>query len=159
MARIFIFFHLLGMALWLGGMLTLGVWTARARRSGDAHVVSFAYGTAGRLYKGVVSVGAWLSILSGGALMFVAGRPWFRPFPDHWLFQMQVLGIAAFLVTVAYLVPNSSALARLAESGGSESPEAQRSAEFGKRVKRSAIFGSVVGVVLIYLILAGALRF
>lgn len=157
MARIFIFFHLLGMALWLGGMLTLGVWTARARRSGDAHVVSFVYGTAGRLYKGVVSVGAWFSILSGGALMFVTGRPWFRPFPEHWLFQMQVLGIAAFLVTVAYLVPNSSALARLAESGGSGSAEAQ--AEFGKRVKRSAIFGSVVGVVLIYLILAGALRF
>ncbi len=159
MARVFIFFHLLGMALWLGGMLTLGIWTARARRSGDAHVISFAYGTAGRLYRGVVSVGAWLSILSGGALMFVTGRPWFRPFPEHWLFQMQVLGIAAFLATVAYMVPNSSTLARLAESGGSESADAQRSAEFVKRLKRCASFGGVVGVVLIYLILAGALRF
>lgn len=159
MARVLIFFHLLGMAMWVGGMLTLAIWTARARRSGDAHIVSFAYGTAGRLYKGVVSIGAWLSILSGGALMFVTGRAWFRPFPEHWLFQMQVLGIAAFLVTVAYLVPNSSALARLAELGDSESAETERSAEFGRRVKRSAIFGSVVGAVLIYLILAGALRF
>ncbi len=152
-----IFLHVVGMAIWLGGLLTVGIWTSRARKTGDPGIVAFAYATAGRLYRGVISVSTWLTIVAGIVLMLLEHRAWFRPFPEHWLFQMQVLGLAAFLATVVYLVPNAGKLARLAElrAGGDESVEA----EFERRVKRQAIVGSVVGLVIIYVVLMGALRF
>lgn len=150
------FVHLLAMAFWLGGMFTVSVWSARSRRVGDGAITAFAYATARRLYRGVISAGAWLSIVSGGIMMFTSGRPWFRPFPDHWLFQMQVVGLLAFIATVAYVVPNASALARLAERAAEEGAEPP---EFAVRVKRQAIVGSLVGAALVYVILLGALRF
>lgn len=154
--KILLFLHLLGMAFWLGGLFTLSVWTARARRTDDGRVVAFAYGTAGRLYRGVVGGAASLTVLAGAALVFAGDWRWFRPFPDHWLFQMQIIGLLAFLVTVAYLIPNGRALARLAERAAEEK---ERSGEFVSRVKRQAIVGSAIGGALIYLVLLGALRF
>ena len=151
-----IFLHLLGMAFWLGGLFTLGIWTSRARRTGEAGVVTFAYATAGRVYRGVVAAGAWVTTLAGVGLVFTGPWAWFQPFPNHWLFQMQVLGILAFVVTVAYLVPGArklSALAERAARGGEESEE------FRSRVRRQAIVGSAVGGALVYLVLLGAIRF
>ena len=154
--KILVFLHLLGMAFWLGGLFTLGVWTARARRTDDARVVTFAYGTAGRLYRGVVGGAAWLTVLAGVALVFAGDWRWFRPFPDHWLFQMQIIGLLVFLTTVLYLIPNGRTLARLGERAAGER---ETSSEFVSRVKRQAIVGSAVGGALIYLVLLGALRF
>jgi uncharacterized membrane protein len=150
-----VFVHLIGMALWLGGMFAAGIWTLQARRSGDAGVVAFAYGTARALYRGVVAVAATLSVLSGALLVFITQRPWFRPFPEHWLFQMQVFGLAAFLTTLLYLVPNAGTLARLAERAvaGEASPD------FEVGVKRQAIVASLIGAVLFYLVFLGAVRF
>lgn len=150
------FFHLLGMAFWLGGMFTVSVWAARARKAGDVRITAFAYSAAQRLYRGVISAGAWLSIISGAALMVIGGRPWFRPFPEHWLFQMQLVGLIAFLMTVLYVVPNAGALATLA---GNAAEGGQGAPEFATRVKRQAIVGSVVGGALIYLVLLGSVRF
>lgn len=150
------FLHLLAMAVWLGSLATLGVWTARARASGDAKIVAFTYATSFRLYRRFVAVAATLTTVAGALLTFVTGKPWFRPFPDHWLFQMQILGFAAFLLTLLYLVPNAGTLARLAERAA-ESGESPT--EFGRRVKRQAIAGGVLGIVMAYVVLLGALRF
>ena len=150
------FVHLLGMAFWLGGMFTVSLWVARARRLGDRSITSFVYSTAYRLYRGVIAAGAWLSVVSGVALMFLTGRPWFRPFPEHWLFQMQVVGLVAFVLTLLVIVPNAGALTTLARQSVEEGVDPP---EFGPRIKRQAIVGSVVGVLLIYLVLLGALRF
>lgn len=150
------FLHLLGMALWLGGMFTAGIWTSRARSTGNHTVVAFAYRTGRRIYRGFVSIGAWLTIVAGAILMFTTHRSWFRPFPEHWLFQMQIFGLLAFAATVLYIVPNASALKRLAEE---IEETGELNPEFEKRVKRQAIVGSVVGGVLIYAVLLGSLRF
>ncbi len=154
---IWLFIHLLGMALWLGGLLTLGVWTVAARRTGDSKVVAFVYSTARKLYRGVVTSGAILTLVGGILLMVETGRPWFRPFPDHWLFQMQILGILAFVVTLLYLVPSSGALAAMAEQRAAAGEDASES--FTARVKRQGMVASLVGVVLIYVLLLGGLRF
>lgn len=153
---IWLFLHLLGMAMWVGGMLTMGFWTARARRTGDPRVVAFVYATARRLYRGVVSSGAVLTVVGGVALMIETGRPWFRPFPEHWLFQMQVLGFVMLLVTLFYIVPASGSLADMAARAAEEGDQP---AEFAVRVKRQAIAASVVGFFLIYTVLLGGLRF
>lgn len=151
--KITLFLHLIGMALWLGGTFSLGLWTARGRATGDPAVIAFTYGAASKLYRTVVGGGAWLSVLSGLGLMVLGRWPWFRPFPEHWLFQMQVIGLITFVVTLVYVLPNAKRLAALAESEG---PGA---VEFGRRVRTQAIVGSVVGVLLIYLVLLGSLRF
>ncbi len=150
------FVHLLGMAVWLGSLATLGVWTARARASGDGKIVAFTYATSLRLYRRFVAVAATLTTVAGALLVFLTNRPWFRPFPEHWLFQMQIVGLAAFLLTLLYLVPNAGALARLAErlAETGEPP-----AEFGRRVKRQAILGGVLALLMVYLVLLGAFRF
>jgi hypothetical protein len=154
--RLLVFLHVLGMALWLGGMLVGSLWTSRARKTGEVKLVAFAYATAARLYREVVGGGVALSIGSGIILMIATDRPWFRPLPEHWLFQMQVLGWLAALVTVFYVMPNAAALARLADQAA-ESGEGASS--FGARVKRQAIVGSLVGLLLVYLVLLGAVRF
>ena len=152
---IWIFLHLVGMAFWLGGLFTMGFWTVRARRTGDARVIAFTYGTASRLYRGVVTVGALLTVLSGILLMVQTGRPWFRPFPEHWLFQMQIVGTLAFLVTLFYLTPISSRLAEMAKNAEGGQP----GEDFTRKVKTQGIVGSVVGMALIYSVLLGGLRF
>jgi hypothetical protein len=144
------------MAMWLGAMFTSSIWTSRARRTADRNTIAFAYSTALNMYKRLVSVVAVVTVLSGGILMLVTNRPWFRPFPEHWLFQMQVIGLVALVATLALVVPNASAVAALAQKTAETGNE---SAEFADRVKRQAVYGSLVGVALLYLVLLGALRF
>jgi putative copper export protein len=150
------FLHIVAMALWFGGMAALGIWTGRARRSGDPRIVAFAYSTAGRFYRGMVTGVALLSVFSGAMLMVVTNRPWFRPLPEHWLFQMQIVGITALLLTLFYVVPNARAIGSQAQSvaeGGEDAPE------FARRVKRQVIVGNVVGLLLLYQVLLGSFRF
>lgn len=154
--RVSLFIHLLGMALWLGSLFTMGIVTARARATSDLSVIAFTYAVNHRLYRGLVVMSALLTTVAGVALMLVTGRPWFRPFPEHWLFQMQIVGLVALAATLFFVVPNSRALSSLAAEAldrGEPSPE------FAGRVKRQAIAGSLVGMALVYLVLLGALRF
>ena len=149
------FVHMLTMALWLGGMFAISLFVARSRRIGDRRVTAFAYSTARRLYRGIVLVAAVLSIISGGALMVITARPFFQPFPEHWLFQMQVFGLLALVATLAFVIPNAGTIAGLAERAveeGSDPPE------LAGRVKLQAMVGSLVGLALIYTVLLGALR-
>jgi uncharacterized membrane protein len=144
------------MALWLGSLFTMGMLTARARATGDPKIVAFTYAANDRLYRGLIVVSAVVTIVAGVALMLATGRPWFRPFPEHWLFQMQIVGLAALEATLFIVVPNSRALSSLAVEAVDRG---ERSLEFVRRVKRQAIAGSLVGVALVYLVLLGALRF
>ncbi len=85
----------------------------------------------------LLAMAFWLG--AGAALMFATDQPWFRPFPEHWLFQMQVFGLLAFLVTVLYVVPGAGALARLALRAAEEDTAPP---EFARRVRGQAIVGS-----------------
>ena len=151
-----VFLHLLGMVLWLGGMFVGSIWTSRARKTGNESLLAFAYTTAHRLYRVIVGGGVALSIASGVILVFVTDRAWFQPFPEHWLFQMQVVGLIAALVTVFYIMPNATALAKLANQSAADG---ERTSAFAAKAKRQAIAGSLLGLLLVYLVLLGALRF
>ncbi len=152
---IWLFLHLIGVALWLGGMFTLSLWTSRARASGVQEVIAFAYTTARRLYRGLIAVAATATVVAGAILMIATGRPFFRPFPEHWLFQMQVAGTLAFLATLFIVLPTAGTLAELAERAGELEED---KAKFAAKVKQQAIVGSVVGALLVYVVLTGALR-
>lgn len=152
---IWLFLHLIGVALWLGGMFVLSLWTSRARASGSQEVIAFAYATAERLYRGLIAVAASVTIVAGAILIIATGRAFFRPFPEHWLFQMQVAGLLAFLATLFIVLPTAGKLATLAERGGELEED---KALFAAKVKQQAIVGSLVGALLVYVVLTGALR-
>ncbi len=153
---LFLFLHVLGVVLWLGLAVALPFVTGRAAREEDPDTVAFAYRISDRLMRTLGLAGVVLTLVGGvGLVMINPGFGWFQPFPDHWLFQMQILGFAAAAAALAYQLPLGRKLAR----------EAERSAEQGSPTeafrsyrKRNAVVGSVVGLVLLILVVLGTLR-
>lgn len=165
-----LFAHLLGVVLWLGLSFTLSFVTGRAARDPDPNVGAFAYRTAARLLRSLGVAGVLLTLGGGIGLIIVGDYGFFRPFPHHWLFQMQVLGYVAAALALFYQVPVAGRLARAAElrAGGDERPgagetdagetDAGRADAFPRLRRRNAIVGSLIGFLLIVLVGLGTFR-
>jgi uncharacterized membrane protein len=149
---LFLFLHVLGVVLWLGLGITLPFITGPASREENLEVAAFAYEAADRLTRTLGLSGMILTLVGGVGLTMTMGFHWFRPFPNHWLFQMQVLGILSVVVGVLYQVPLAGRLAREARASAEAGA---RTETFAKYRKRHAIVGSVIGgLLLIVLVLA-----
>lgn len=155
LSGLFLFLHVLGIVLWVGLGVVLPFVSGPAARHRDLQVTAFVYGIADRLTRTLGLAGMILTLIGGIGLNMVLGYPWFRPFPLHWLFQMQVLGIIAVAVGIVYQVPLSAKLAR----------EARASAEAGERTeafltyrKRHAVVGSVNGLLLLIVLVLATLK-
>lgn len=158
MTGLWLFLHILGVVLWLGLALSLSVVTARAGRTDDPAVTRFAYRTNASLMSTLGLAGMVLTVGAGFALTEAMGYTYFQPFPEHWLFQMQLLGSVAFLVGVFYEIPLSRKLARLAgEPGGGEEP-ASAGEELERLRKRRAVVGSINGTLLLAIVLLATLK-
>lgn len=161
MTGVWLFLHILGVVLWLGLAVTLSVVTARAGRSDDPSVARFAYRTNGTLMSTLGLAGMILTVGAGFALTAAMDYGFFRPFPEHWLFQMQLLGSVAFLVGVLYEIPLSRKLARVADraeeaAGAGENNGAGEKLE--RLRKRRAIVGSINGTLLLAVLLLATLK-
>jgi uncharacterized membrane protein len=152
---LFLFLHVLGVVLWLGLGITLPFITGPAGREEDLEVAAFAYGAADRLTRTLGLSGMILTLVGGIGLTMVLGYPWFRPFPNHWLFQMQVLGIVSVAVGILYQVPLASRLAREARASAQAG---ERTEAFRKYRKRHAIVGSAIGGLLLIVLLLATLK-
>lgn len=152
---LFLFVHVLGIVLWIGLGVALPFITGRARREGDLEVVAFAYRTSDRLMRTLGLAGMVLTLAGGVGLVESMGYGWFRPFPHHWLFQMEVLGIAAFAVGLFYQIPLGGRVAREAEASAEQG---QLTDGFRKYRKRNAITGAVMGFVLLVVLVLGAVK-
>lgn len=152
---VLLFFHILGFALWLGVTFTLAMISVRAGRSDNRDVAAFTYRAACHLLKGPGLVGMLLTLGSGLWMAGLLDYGYFRPFPNHWMFQMQVLGSAAFLLALLYQIPLADRLARAAEA---RAAAGEASAAFVKFRKRNAIVGSLIGFLLLASIFMGAVR-
>lgn len=153
---LFLFLHVLGVALWLGVGLTLAFVTGRAARQGSGEVVAFAYRLNDRLMRTLGLTGMVLTLAGGIGL--TAANPaygWFQPFPDHWLFQMQLLGFLAVGIGAFYQLPLGR---RLAEAAEESARRGEATDAFRTYRKRNAVVASVNGLVLLILILLGTLR-
>ena len=131
--EIMLFFHLLGFALWLGVSLTLALITVRARKTGDRAIMAFTYRSALGLLRGPGLVGMLLTIGAGFGLTGMMGYGFFEPFPDHWLFQMQLLGTIAFVLVLLVQMPNADRLARAAEASAAAGEDSATFVQFQKR--------------------------
>jgi hypothetical protein len=146
-SRLWLFLHLLGFTLWLGGAIAsmiIGIAAKREDRSGLGAVVR----SQSTLTKIAVAPGALLTVLSGLILTFqlttdVAGF-------SIWLMVMQGAGIIAALLTLLISLPTATRLGRLDPTG-----EAAR--YFDELRVRQRIVASISGTFGLVALLAGAM--
>lgn len=149
MIRFWLFVHLLGFTMWLGGAIAAmvaGVAAKREDRSGLGAVVR----AQSAVYKTVIAPGALLTVLSGLILTFsVAGRTGELVGFSLWLVIMQGTGLLAALIALLVVLPTAAKLARLDPAGPNAS-------YFDELRQRQRIASSVAGTLALVALVAGA---
>lgn len=148
MSRTWLFLHLLGFTIWLGGAIAsmiIGIAAKREDRSGLAAVVR----SQAALTKVAIAPGALLTVLSGIILTFQLSGGDFAGF-STWLVIMQGTGIIAALLTLLITLPTATRLGRLDPTG-----EAAR--YFDELRQRQRIVASIAGTFGLVALLAGAM--
>jgi hypothetical protein len=144
-----IFAHLLGFVLWLGGGLaamTLGLALKRAPREQLGPGVR----QLAMLYQKLLLPGSVLTVASGLVLtMIIFGSAGTTAVMSRSLMTMQGVGLAAALVTLLVLVPNAGRLVRLDPIGQAEPFDAAR--------RRQARMGMISGLLGLIALAAGAI--
>jgi hypothetical protein len=148
--RVWLFLHILGFTLWIGGALAAmvaGVAGRREDRAGLGTVVR----TQAAVQKLLVAPGALLAVLSGLMLTFRVtsvrgGEAGF----NIWLVLMQGAGILGALLVLLVGLPTAAKLARL-------DPEGPGAAYFDELRQRQRVVGSVAGVFALAALVGGAM--
>lgn len=150
MIQLWLFLHLLGFTMWLGGGLAsmvVGIAAKREPRSGLG-AVARAQSAA---WKAIIAPGALLAVLSGLVLTFtVAGRTGELVGFNPWLLVMQGAGLVGALVVLLIGLPTAAKLARL-------DPEGPGAAYFDELRTRQKVVASVAGTLALVAMLAGAM--
>jgi hypothetical protein len=148
--RFWLFLHLLGFTLWLGGgfaAMAAGVAGKREDRAGRGAIAR----SQAAAYKSVIAPGALLAVLSGVILTFsVSSRMGELVGFSIWLMVMQGAGILAALLVLLIGLPTAAKLARL-------DPVGQGATYFDELRQRQKIVGSVAGTLALLALVAGAL--
>jgi hypothetical protein len=148
--RLWLFLHILGFTLWIGGALAAmvaGIASRREDRAGLGAVVR----TQAAVQKAVVAPGALLSVLSGLILTFSVtslrgGEAGF----NFWLVLMQGAGLVAALIVLMVGLPTAAKLARL-------DPAGPGAAYFDELRQRQRVVGSVAGLLALAALVGGAM--
>jgi hypothetical protein len=145
-----LFLHLLGFTMWLGGgfaSMVAGIAAKREDRQGLGAVVR----SQAALQRVLIAPGALLTVMSGLILTFaVTGRTGDLVGFSFWLVVMQGTGIVGALVTLLIGLPTAARLARLDPAGGN-------AAFFDELRQRQRIVASIAGVLAVIALVAGAL--
>jgi hypothetical protein len=148
--RLWLFLHLLGFTMWLGGALAAmaaGIAAKREDRAGLGAVVR----SQAAVQKAIVAPGALLTVLSGLILTFsVTARMGELVGFSLPLVVMQGAGILGALVVLLVSLPTAAKLGRLDPSG----PGA---AYFDELRQRQRVTASIAGVFGLVALVAGAL--
>jgi len=149
MVRLWLFLHLLGFTMWLGGSIGAmfaGIAAKVETRQGLGAVVR-AQASVQRL---IIGPGALITVLSGLMLTLnVSSRFGEGEGVGPWLMVMQVTGLAAGLLTLFVIIPTGARLARL-------DPETHATA-FDQLRKRMRLMATISGILGLTALLAGAL--
>ena len=150
MIAFWLFLHLLGFTLWLGGgfaSMVAGIVAKREDRQGVGVVVRMQAG----LQRVIIAPGALLTVLSGLILTFsVTGRTGDLVGFSVWLVVMQGAGIVGALVTLLVALPTATKLARL-------DPAGPNAAHFEELRQRQKVVASIAGALALVALVAGAL--
>ncbi len=150
MMALWLFLHLLGFTLWIGGGLAsmaAGIAARREDRAGLGAVVR----SQAALQKSIVSPGALLTVLSGLILTFsVTGRGGELVGFTLPLVVMQGAGLLGALITLLVGLPTAAKLGRM-------DPEGPSAAAFDELRQRQRMVASIAGVLALTALVAGAL--
>jgi hypothetical protein len=147
-SRVWLFLHLLGFTLWLGGAIAsmiVGIAAKREDRSGLGAVVR----SQATLTKIAIAPGALLTVLSGLILTFQVGGGDMAGF-SFWLVTMQSAGILGALLTLLISLPTATRLGRL-------DPTGEGARYFDELRARQRIVASIAGTFGLLALLAGAM--
>jgi hypothetical protein len=149
MIQFWLFLHLLGFTMWLGGGLASMVAGIAAKREDRAGLGAIARAQAA-VHKAIIAPGAILVVLSGLILTFsVSGRTGELVGFNVWLVVMQGTGLVGALIVLLIGLPTAAKLARL-------DPLGQGAAFFDELRQRQSIVASVSGTLALVALVAGA---
>jgi hypothetical protein len=149
MIKFWLFLHLLGFTMWLGGGLSSMVAGIAAKREDRAGLGAIARAQAA-VHKSIIAPGAILVVVSGLILTFsVSGRTGELVGFNVWLVVMQGAGLVGALIVLLIGLPTAAKLARL-------DPMGQGAAFFDELRQRQRIVASVAGMLALVALVAGA---
>jgi hypothetical protein len=150
MTRLWLFLHLLGFTMWLGGgvaVMVAGLASKREERTGLGAVVR----AQAAVYKVIIGPGALLAVLSGLILTFsVSARMGELVGFSIWLLIMQGTGVVGALIVLLIGLPTAAKLSRL-------DPVGSGAAYFDELRQRQRVVGAVSGTLALVALVAGAL--
>jgi hypothetical protein len=147
-SRAWLFLHLLGFTMWLGGAIAsmiVGVAAKQEERAGLGAVVR----AQSKLTKSAIAPGSLLTVLSGLILTFQLSGAQVAGF-SIWLVIMQGAGLIAALITLLIALPTATRLGRLDPTG-----EAGR--YFDELRSRQRMVASIAGTLGLIALFAGAM--
>ena len=150
MIRLWLFLHLLGFTLWLGGAIAAMIMGIAAKRE-DRHGLGAVVRAQASVMKVAIAPGAVITVLSGLILTFsatavlneVAGF-------NIWLLTMQGAGFIAALLTLLISLPTAAKLSRLDPSG-------EAAGYFDELRQRQRIVASISGTFGLIALFAGGM--
>jgi hypothetical protein len=148
MTRAWLFLHLLGFTLWLGGAIAAMIIGIAAKRE-DRHGLGAVVRAQASLMRVAIAPGALLAVLSGIILTFRIGGADLPGF-SLWLMLMQGTGLVAALLTLLIALPTAAKLSRL-------DPAGETARYFDELRQRQRIVGSISGTLGLVALFAGAM--
>jgi len=146
--RVWLFLHLLGFTLWLGGAIAAMIIGIAAKRE-DRHGLGAVVRAQASLMKVAIAPGALLAVLSGIILTFqISGSD--LPGFSIWLMLMQSAGLVAALLTLLIALPTATKLSRLDALG-------ETARYFDELRQRQRIVGSISGTLGLLALFAGSM--
>ena len=146
MNHFWLFVHLFGFTLWLGGGAA-AMFVGIAARSEDRAGLGVVARSLATMHRKVVAPGALLAVVSGLVLTFkVSGLA----APSPWLMVMQVTGLVGALLNLAIMLPTASRAARI-------DPTGPNGAYFDELRNRMRVVGMIAGTLGLIALVAGAM--
>jgi hypothetical protein len=148
-SRMWLFLHLLGFTLWLGGAIAVMIMGMAAKRE-DRHGLGAVVRTQAALMKTAIAPGALLAVLSGLILTFQISAGGEIVGFSLWLVIMQGAGLVAALLTLLISLPTAMKLARI-------DPLGETARYFDELRQRQRVIGSISGTLGLVALFAGAM--
>lgn len=149
MSRVWLFLHLLGFTLWLGGAIASMIIGIAAKRE-DRHGLGAVVRAQASLMKTAIAPGALLAVLSGLILTFQISAGGELVGFSMWLVIMQGAGLVAALLTLLISLPTATKLGRI-------DPAGERAQYFDELRQRQRIVASIAGTFGLVALFAGAM--
>lgn len=148
MTRAWLFLHLLGFTMWLGGAIAAMIMGIAAKRE-DRHGLGAVVRAQAALMKVAIAPGALLAVLSGIILTFrMSGAD--LPGFSIWLMLMQGAGLVAALLTLLIALPTAGKLSRL-------DPAGENARYFDELRQRQRIVATISGMLGLLALFSGAM--